>query len=108
IEWVNGLQTIHVQLKKCVVDAGHKYHKTLPRCPWCEIERSGGPAFFLTVVAHTQANVGAFDFQHAWVAISNAALPTVAAISRAASPPAVTAAAVPASFRVRRVLGNVF
>lgn len=50
-EWVAALDKLVSQSKRCSVDPTHWHLSSLPQCPWCEIERLGGPAFFIATVA---------------------------------------------------------
>jgi DNA-binding helix-hairpin-helix protein with protein kinase domain len=107
-EWVHALESLAKDLTKCAADSGHKYLKTLPRCPWCEIERSGGPAFFLTVAPTVGAANRSFDFQSIWAAISHTAPPAFALPN--ASPallPQVTPKPGPAAPTRRRAMGTL-
>ncbi len=48
-EWVSKLEHFSRDLKTCGIDRAHKFHSHVAACPWCAIERGGGPAFFLSV-----------------------------------------------------------
>lgn len=44
IEWMGALDRLRDSLDTCA--ANHRYPQAVARCPWCEIEASGGPSFF--------------------------------------------------------------
>jgi DNA-binding helix-hairpin-helix protein with protein kinase domain len=46
--WVQELDALIRQRKTCVFDAMHVYYGPLGDCPWCRIEDSGGPSFFVS------------------------------------------------------------
>jgi DNA-binding helix-hairpin-helix protein with protein kinase domain len=73
-EWVTGLEQLKAELVSCKADTGHKYHRSMPRCPWCEIERAGGPAFFITVASASTLG-SKFDLEAVWKAIIGVAEP---------------------------------
>jgi DNA-binding helix-hairpin-helix protein with protein kinase domain len=108
-EWIQALEVLGKELTVCAVDKGHKYIRSLPRCPWCEIERSGGPAFFLTVAPTLHKDNGRFDLQSILSAISHAS-PPPPVLPSTTSPgtlPQVTAKPAPAAFATRRSLGTL-
>jgi DNA-binding helix-hairpin-helix protein with protein kinase domain len=47
IQWVEQLEALMKRRKACSYDAIHVYFSQLSECPWCRIEDSGGPAFFV-------------------------------------------------------------
>jgi len=68
--WVAALDRLRGELTTCSVSRAHRYHKSLTtQCPWCAIERDGGPDFFASVIAAMQASAGGFDLQAVWAAI---------------------------------------
>jgi DNA-binding helix-hairpin-helix protein with protein kinase domain len=46
-EWVQELEALVKHRKNCSFDAAHVYYSQLADCPWCRIEDSGGPTFFV-------------------------------------------------------------
>lgn len=56
--WVHTLGELRKSLRKCPSHPGHIYAGGA--CPWCAIERTGGPDFFITLAAQTYAGA-AFD-----------------------------------------------
>ena len=50
-EWIASLEQLSKELKACDVDRTHKFHLRVPACPWCAIEKAGGPSFFLSAGA---------------------------------------------------------
>jgi DNA-binding helix-hairpin-helix protein with protein kinase domain len=47
LEWVQELEALVKRRKNCSFDAVHVYSAQLSECPWCRIEDSGGPTFFV-------------------------------------------------------------
>lgn len=47
VEWVQELDALVKRRKNCSFDAVHVYYSQLAECPWCRIEDSGGPTFFV-------------------------------------------------------------
>jgi DNA-binding helix-hairpin-helix protein with protein kinase domain len=47
LEWVQELDALVKRRKQCSFDAVHVYYAQLGECPWCRIEDSGGPTFFV-------------------------------------------------------------
>ncbi|MET0396605.1 MAG: hypothetical protein ABW277_07265 [Longimicrobiaceae bacterium] len=47
--WVAALERMQKELRKCQSHRGHVFVGS--SCPWCAIERAGGPDFFLTLAA---------------------------------------------------------
>jgi DNA-binding helix-hairpin-helix protein with protein kinase domain len=47
LEWVQELDALVKRRKQCSFDAVHVYYSQLAECPWCRIEDSGGPTFFV-------------------------------------------------------------
>src|SRR3954462_6779946 len=47
VEWVQELDALVKRRKNCSFDAAHVYYSQLADCPWCRIEDSGGPTFFV-------------------------------------------------------------
>jgi DNA-binding helix-hairpin-helix protein with protein kinase domain len=46
--WVEALQEMQKGLRRCSAHRGHVYASAL--CPWCAIEKAGGPDFFITLL----------------------------------------------------------
>lgn len=67
-EWVGALGRMERETRSCRVNRGHRYVGTF--CPWCAVERSGGPDFFIslaTVMAPamgTGAAAGSFNLDN--------------------------------------------
>lgn len=70
IQWVNALEALEKNLARCADDSGHKYYRSLARCPWCTIESKGGPAFFIVIVAR-DAGATDFDLKSIWSQITS-------------------------------------
>ena len=47
LEWVQELEALVKRRKNCSFDRVHVYYAQLADCPWCRIEDSGGPTFFV-------------------------------------------------------------
>ncbi len=66
LEWVQELEGLMRLRKACRFDSVHVYPAQLDDCPWCRIEDSGGPAFFVPaggVTAITADRLAALDDQ---------------------------------------------
>lgn len=48
-EWIKALDDLARQITPCEADPGHYYFAGLSNCPWCRIQRGGGPAYFSSV-----------------------------------------------------------
>jgi DNA-binding helix-hairpin-helix protein with protein kinase domain len=94
-EWLDALNQLKREIAVCRHDASHKYHRSLQQCPWCVIERSGGPQFFITVIP-VSANGSTRGFEFATVVSAIRRVPTPPPAPRAAPAipePSVTAVA---------------
>jgi DNA-binding helix-hairpin-helix protein with protein kinase domain len=47
-EWHKALGTLRAGLARCGKEASHAFYKTLPKCPWCEIEAASGAILFFS------------------------------------------------------------
>ncbi len=47
LQWVQELDALMKRRKTCPFDSAHVYYSQLAECPWCRIEDSGGPTFFV-------------------------------------------------------------
>lgn len=105
-EWLVALDALLIkgELTRCSTYPGHTYHKALKLCPWCEIERGGGPDFFISLTVGARLQSG-FDLNEVWVAISLVASPPPLS-QLAGGLPGVGAAVVgrplPSRFNTRR------
>jgi DNA-binding helix-hairpin-helix protein with protein kinase domain len=107
-EWVSSLDQLKSELIACRADPSHKYHRSIPRCPWCEIERAGGPAFFISVALAPTLSTK-FDFQGVWSAITRITAPPIPPTAApTVRPMAVTPRPLPQAVKVQRMLSNVF
>jgi DNA-binding helix-hairpin-helix protein with protein kinase domain len=101
-EWRAALTTLKEELTACTVDGSHKYHRSIPRCPWCEIEAGGGPVFFITTVIAARA-LGAADLDRIYAELSAinlnlpayAPVPTISVKSRVPAPTHVVRTLMP-------------
>ena len=65
-EWIGELETLIKQRRVCPVEEAHVYSSASLDCPWCRIENSGGPAFFLNFAltdGSTESRLAALDAQ---------------------------------------------
>ncbi|MCC7052239.1 MAG: hypothetical protein IT355_03165 [Gemmatimonadaceae bacterium] len=68
--WALALDGLRAELATCNVNRAHRFHRSLgTACPWCAIEATGGPNFFVSVVAAVQATAGGFDLHGVWASI---------------------------------------
>lgn len=74
VEWVSELDKLRRELQTCTVYTGHKFSRALSDCPWCEIDRAGGPDFFISITGAARLATG-FDLPAAWAAILAVAHP---------------------------------
>lgn len=107
-EWVAALERLEKELKACEMDRAHWYYSALKTCPWCTIERGGGPAFFLSVTpAVPIGKAASFDVTRFWASVQAIPVPWLPS-----SPPRVTASSVsprpiPRHLLVRRRLARI-
>lgn len=99
-EWMSVLEGLRRELRACERYAAHKYFRGLSQCPWCEIERQGGPYFFISLTEAARLGLG-FDLTSVWAAIVAVMAPEV---NLPARPAGVSGTAVPAGFRLQRLL----
>lgn len=69
-DWVEGLELLYKQLKKCSVNNNHSYYTGLKRCPWCEIENCTGIILFNTTLTVINAN-NIFNIDMIWRQITS-------------------------------------
>lgn len=48
-EWIEALDRLRQGLRRCSSHPGHKFAAVSTECPWCAIERAGGPDFFVAI-----------------------------------------------------------
>ncbi len=51
-EWVEALEGLEKQIKKCGTNASHYHFSNLGTCPWCKIESSTGVILFSLFIQH--------------------------------------------------------
>jgi DNA-binding helix-hairpin-helix protein with protein kinase domain len=73
-EWRVAIDNLKQCLQRCGDDAAHIYPAALSRCPWCEVERRGGPAFFASSANGPDFDTG-FDLVAVWNAIERVKVP---------------------------------
>src|SRR5262249_16882861 len=75
-EWLTTLDKFRKELATCTVVSAHKFHRSLSKCPWCEIQRNAGPDFFISVTLATAVRFATtFDLAKAWAAITAVSQP---------------------------------
>jgi DNA-binding helix-hairpin-helix protein with protein kinase domain len=72
-QWVRALEALERALARCEDEETHTYASTSGGCPWCRIEREGGPSFFDVIPRVGQS--GVFDVAAAWEAIERVRSP---------------------------------
>lgn len=68
-EWAAAIERLGRSLRRCSESPGHFYPAHLSACPWCEIERHGGPDYFISVTIKAFAAGRTFDFSRFWIEI---------------------------------------
>ena len=82
-EWVTTLGQLERSLRVCPQDSGHYFSSHLSRCPWCDVIRSGGPNFFISVTIQTALRSSSqFDLAITWTAIEQTPPPPSQYVSR--------------------------
>jgi DNA-binding helix-hairpin-helix protein with protein kinase domain len=102
LEWTQALDELKGELRACARSSAHKHHRSLASCPWCAIERAGGPDFFIGALVASRAPSG-FDLDAVWSEIAGVAPPPQhVSLPRLAplNPPVITPAAGSAKSRV--------
>jgi len=99
-DWVKALEVLERELRACPQFPGHSYHSSLSACPWCEIERAGGPDLFISVTVAARMATG-FNIQAVWAKISAISSPPVLR-SLSSVVPAGSRQATPLPSEIRR------
>lgn len=73
-EWIGALDALTRQLKQCTISPTHQYLRTLPKCPWCEIETLSGIVLFRVQAVKGQTAAATFHLDTIWKQV--AAVPT--------------------------------
>lgn len=106
-EWVRALGSLRAELTRCSAHPGHAFPREAGSCPWCEIERGGGPDFFISLVS-TLRVASNFDLERVWQAIQTIAVPDATPpVAAATSLSSVRAQPIPAGMQAIRVGGTV-
>ncbi len=71
IEWVQALDRLSSELRSCVHNTHHKYHKSLTSCPWCSLELAVGPIFVELGRRPTTEGIGPLNTDYFWQKILN-------------------------------------
>ena len=80
-EWVKALEALKTSLASCARFASHKFTRNgTQSCPWCEIEKGGGPKLFISITASAKLN-SAFDVSLLWRHVDAVPPPKPVAIS---------------------------
>lgn len=65
--WIAALGELAQALRKCRANPTHEYHGALGRCPWCEIEATGGFVLFpVVLLAGGGLQPGGIDIAALW------------------------------------------
>ena len=67
--WIEALKGLASSLKPCVANSGHNYLKSLPTCPWCNVEGLSGVLVFTPVYAIGVVQQGQFNLALIWTQI---------------------------------------
>lgn len=100
-EWIAALQELARGLKKCAANPAHEYHGALAKCPWCDIEATGGFVLF-AVVFMPAAGLPASGLNVAALWQELRAIPDPGPAPRLPVPAAMSPTTAKASPRVRR------
>jgi DNA-binding helix-hairpin-helix protein with protein kinase domain len=85
--WVEILDSLRSELATCQTSKAHRYHRSLGSlCPWCAIEHSGGPDFFVSVSAAIRVAAGGFDLAAIWNQIEQVPSPKSTPVAALATP----------------------
>ncbi len=80
-EWIEALDKLAKSLGRCGFHNGHFYLKTLPSCPWCQLERVSGVRLFNFVVSARGETQVTFNLREVWEKIE--------AVEAPGTPPAI-------------------
>lgn len=98
-EWIIALEELKTALIICSRFPGHKFvNGTSRTCPWCEIEKGGGPDLFISITASAKLN-SRFDVTVYWKQVEAVAAPRAAGISTIATPASGPVPPLPATTR---------
>ncbi|KAK43926.1 MULTISPECIES: helix-hairpin-helix domain-containing protein [Burkholderiaceae] len=106
-EWMSTLDRARAQIQTCTFDTSHKYYRGRSACPWCELERSAGVAFFFSLGAagfQAAARGSGFDVARVWSDIMAVRSPGIAAKPDVKRPQSLKATPLPADARNARFL----
>lgn len=103
IQWRSALEAYIREMRRCTACPAHSFHRSLPRCPLCDIERAVGNDFFLVLAPTSVVATGRpFDLEALWRQIQ--AVPQPETASALTSPiPRVSARPLPTRVRVSRI-----
>lgn len=98
-EWLLALEQMNRELRSCGRNTLHKYFRTLPACPWCELEQASGAVFFatprLSPVSLPPIRHRDFDLDRVWSCILAVTPPAVEAIPHPDPPMPITPTPLP-------------
>lgn len=81
-EWVDILQTLSRDLRKCSTKEQHHYSKHLSSCPWCDLENKTGVIYFLShdrdSIMDSHRHKSTFDLNANWARITAVSFPPLA------------------------------
>lgn len=98
-DWISALEEMKQSLKPCGRFFGHKFvGDTGAACPWCEIEKAGGPDLFIAVTASAKLN-SRFDVTVLWKQVETVPSPRAALTTSVPAPPAGVTTPLPTGTR---------
>jgi DNA-binding helix-hairpin-helix protein with protein kinase domain len=101
-EWIAALQELARGLRKCAANPAHEYHAALDKCPWCEIEATGGFVLFPVVfLVGAGPQPGGINIAALWQEMR--AIPDPGPAPPLPAPDSIISTTVKASPRVRQV-----
>jgi DNA-binding helix-hairpin-helix protein with protein kinase domain/Tfp pilus assembly protein PilF len=76
-EWIEHLDALAKELKKCDLHSGHHYYRELRDCPWCGIESQAGVRLFNFLFSGDESWRGHFRLDEIWKEITNVEAPHI-------------------------------
>lgn len=74
-EWVKALDTLEQEVRSCNHQNIHKYPTYLSSCPWCDVERTKGLYFFISITTVFSTTPSSFNVQATWARICSVQSP---------------------------------
>lgn len=73
--WITPLDDLSKNLRQCQQNTGHSFLKSLPKCPWCDIEAESGTPVFYPIFIGGAVGIGGFNIGAVWSLISRVPAP---------------------------------